>query len=114
MKKTLLLCFIFLLVGCNGLVDKDLEYHNSSNIEEENLVEALREHGVPVVETKSKDSIFGSKLNKVKPGAYEVDDKQLFIYEYKSADERDEGLEQFKKNTEEKIIKIEKRFFIFI
>ena len=100
MRKFISICLLLLLVGCS-LVDEDLVYHNSSNISEEDLVKALNENGVHVVETKSlKDDIFGSKLNLVKPGAYELGDKQLFIYEYTSADERDEGLEQFKKNTE--------------
>ena len=99
MKRIFILCFIFLLVGCS-LVDEDLGYYDSSNISEEDLVDALREHGVPVVESKLKDNIFGFKLNKVKPGAYELDDKQLFIYEYKTEDDRDKGLEQFNKNTE--------------
>lgn len=99
MRKFISICLLLLLVGCS-LVDEDLEHHISSNISEEDLVKALHEHGVHIVEIKSKDNIFGSKLNQVKPGAYELDDKQLFIYEYKSADERDEGLEQFKKNTE--------------
>ena len=100
MKKILILCFIFLLVGCS-YVDENLEHHTSSNISEEDLVKALHENGVLVVETTSlKDDIFGSKLNQVKPGAYEVDDKQLFIYEYQTEDNRDKGLEQFNKNTE--------------
>ena len=97
MKRIFILCFIFLLVGCSF---NNLEYYNSSNISEEDLVEAIREHGVPIVEAKSKDNIFGSKLNKVKPGAYELDDKHLFIYEYKTEDDRDKSLEQFNKNTE--------------
>ena len=95
----LLICLLLFLVGCS-LVDEDLEYYDSSNISEEDLVEALREHGVPVVETKLKDNIFGSTLNKVKPGTYELDDRQLFIYEYKTEVDRDKGLEQFNKNTE--------------
>jgi len=99
MKKFICISLLLFLVGCS-LVDEDLRYYDSSNISEEDLVEALREHGVPVVETKLKDNIFGSKLNKVKPGAYELDDKQLFIYEYKTEKDRDNGLEQFNKNTE--------------
>ena len=99
MKKFICIILLLFLVGCS-LVDEDLYYYDSSNISEEDLVDALREHGVPVVETKLKDNIFGSKLNKVKPGTYELDDKQLFIYEYKTEDDRDKGLEQFNKNTE--------------
>ena len=100
MKRILILCFIFLLVGCS-LVDNDLEYYDSSNISEDDLVEALHEHGVPVVETKLKDNIFGSTLNKVKPGTYELDDRQLFIYEYKTEVDRDKGLEQFNKTPKQ-------------
>ena len=99
MKKFICISLLLFLVGCS-LVDEDLNYYDSSNISEEDLVEALREYGVPVVESKLKDNIFGSKLNQVKPGAYELDDKQLFIYEYKTEDDRDNGLEQFNKNTE--------------
>ena len=99
MKRIFILCFIFLLVGCS-LVDEDFRYYDSSNISEEDLVKVLREYGVPVVETKLKDNIFGSKLNKVKPSAYELDNKQLFIYEYKTEDDRDKGLGQFTKNNE--------------
>ena len=96
MKKILLLCLTILLVGCSSV-----SVYESSHISEEDLVKALHEHGINVVETKSsKDTIFGSKLNRVKPGAYELDDKHLFIYEYKTTDERDKGLEQFHKNTE--------------
>lgn len=98
MKKILLLCLTILLVGCSSVSESVYE---SSHISEEDLVKALREHGVNVVETKSlKDTIFGSKLNRVKPGAYELDDKHLFIYKYNTADDRDKGLEQFHKNTE--------------
>ena len=99
MKKFIWIFLLLFLVGCS-LVDEDLGYYDSSNIAKEDLVEVLREHGVPVVETKLKDNIFGSTLNKVKPGTYELEDKHLFIYEYKTEDDRDKGLEQFNKNTE--------------
>ena len=99
MKKIIIICLLLFLVGCS-LVEEN-SVHVSSHITEEDLVKALREYGVNVVETKSsKDNIFGSKLNRVKPGAYELDDKQLFIYEYKTEDDPDKGLEQFNKNTE--------------
>ena len=94
MKKMISICLLLFLIGCSSV-------HISSHITEEELVKALHEHSVNVVETKSlKDNIFGSKLNRVKPSAYELDDKQLFIYEYKTTDDRDKGLEQFHKNTE--------------
>ncbi len=89
---------LLFLVGCDF---GESSVSVSSHISEEDLVKALREHGVNVVEAKSfKDNDFGSKLNKVKPGAYKLDDKQLFIYEYHTEDDRDKGLEQFNKNTE--------------
>ena len=94
MKKMISICLLLFLIGCSSV-------HISSHITEEELVKALHEHSVNVVETKSlKDNIFGSKLNRVKPSAYELDDKQLFIYEYKTEDDRDKSLEQFNKNTE--------------
>ncbi len=96
MKSIIIICLLLFLVGC------DLDSVNvSSHISEEDLVKALHEHGVNVVETKSsKETIFARKLNRVKPGAYELDDKQLFIYEYQTEEDRDKGLEQFNKNTE--------------
>ncbi len=73
---------------------------DSSHITEAEVVEAFQENNVKLVEVKApQDGIFGSKLKGVKPRAYELNSKFIFIYEFATADDPENGKKAFAEKT---------------
>ncbi|MBD7985060.1 hypothetical protein H9649_10720 [Sporosarcina sp. Sa2YVA2] len=77
-----------------------VQVDESSHITEEEVVTALQDNGVNLIEAEFKKNIFGSKLGDVKPRTYEVNEKPFFIFEFKSDNDLDKGKNEFAKKTE--------------
>ena len=94
MKRVISLFFLLFLTGC---VQDDV----SSYLSEEEIVEAFNEHNhiqLTKVES-SKEEIFATKLNGVKPGIYELEENRIYIYEFDSPDKLEKGKEDFLEKT---------------
>lgn len=77
-----------------------LQVNDSSHITEAEVVKAFQENSVKLVKVKPpQDGIFGSKLKGVKPGAYELNSKFIFIYEFATADDLENGKKVFADKT---------------
>lgn len=94
MKKIVSLCLLLLLAACESL-----QVNDSAHIKEEEVVSALHENGVDLVEAEFNKNVFGSKLEDVKPGTYEVNGKPFFIFEFKSEIDLTKGKKEFDKKT---------------
>ena len=94
MKKVLSLCLLLFLAAC-----QPVQVNDSSHITEEEVVTALQDNGVNLIEAEFEKNIFGSKLGDVKPGTYEVNEKPFFIFEFKSDNDLDNGKKEFDKKT---------------
>jgi hypothetical protein len=95
LKKVISLCLLLFLTACQLV-----QVNDSSHITEEEVVKALQENGVNLVEAEFPKSVYGSKLGNVKPIAYEVSGKPLFIFEFKTENELVKGKKEFAKKTE--------------
>lgn len=97
MKKIISLCLLFFLASCQPAV----QVSDSSHIAEEEVVDVFQENNIKLVEVESpQEGIFGSKLKGVKPGTYELNEKLIFIYEFATADDRENGKRAFAEKTE--------------
>ncbi|MEO4055085.1 hypothetical protein [Solibacillus sp. CAU 1738] len=95
MKKVISLCLLLFLAAC-----QPVQVYDSSNITEEVVVKALQGNGVNLLEAEFPKSVYGSKLENVKPRAYEVSGKPFFIFEFKTENDLDKGKKEFAKKTE--------------
>ena len=97
LKKMISLCLLLFLSSCQPAV----QVSDSSHITEAEVVDAFQENNVKLVEVKSpQEGIFGSKLKGVKPGTYELNAKFIFIYEFATADDCENGKRAFAEKTE--------------
>ncbi len=97
MKKIISLCLLFFMASCQPAV----QVSDSSHIAEEEVVDVFQENNIKLVEVESpQEGIFGSKLKGVKPGTYELNEKLIFIYEFATADDRENGKRAFAEKTE--------------
>lgn len=88
----LLMVLVSLLTAC---------YSIESDASVNQVISTLKKQKIILKEIKlSKKSIFGMKLNGVKPSSYELDGKKFLIYIFQSSQEREEGVEDFYKKTE--------------
>ncbi|WP_172372379.1 hypothetical protein [Sporosarcina jiandibaonis] len=94
LKKIFSLCFLLLLVSCQSV-----QVNDSSHITEEEVVKALRENGVNLVEADFPQSVFGSKLRNVRPRTYELNEKPFLIFEFETEIEREKGTKEFAEKT---------------
>lgn len=94
MKKIFNLCLLLFLAAC-----QPVQVNDSSHITEEEVVTALQDDGVNLVEAEFKQNVFGSKLGDVKPGTYEVSGKPFFIFEFKTENDLAKGKKEFDKKT---------------
>ncbi|MCL1696726.1 hypothetical protein [Lysinibacillus sp. BPa_S21] len=95
MRKIVSLCLLLFLVSCQSV-----QVNDSSHITEEEVVRVLQENGVKLVGAESsRENIFGSKLKDVNPGAYKLSEKQLFIYEFATVNDREKGTKEFAEKT---------------
>ncbi|MED4014658.1 hypothetical protein [Sutcliffiella cohnii] len=93
-KVTLILIsIVFLLTSCQSA--------NFHMITLDEVVSSFEKQQLDMKENSNfhNDSIFRMKLNGVKPSTYELGGKLLTIYIYKSAEEREKGLEDFQEKT---------------
>ncbi|WBL14767.1 hypothetical protein [Sutcliffiella sp. NC1] len=93
-KVTLfLISIVFLLTSCQSA--------NPHIITLDEVVSSFEKHQLDIKENSNfhNDSIFRMKLNGVKPSSFELDGKLLTVYYYKSAEEREKGLEDFEEKT---------------
>jgi hypothetical protein len=106
-KMGILLFFILTLITACSTVTKDNNLNSeissvddSSHIKEEDVVNVLKENHVELIETEfSQNNTFGTKLNNVEPGSYKLSEKRLFIYEYKTEEDREKGIKDFNEMT---------------
>lgn len=95
MKKRIILCVLLLLVSC-----QPQNTNESSHITEEEIVSALMKNEVNLEKAQiSKENIFGSKLNMVKPAVYKINDKELYIFEFNTEEALRKGLKEFDDQT---------------
>jgi hypothetical protein len=94
LKKLFSLCLLLFLVSCQSV-----QVNDSSPITEEEVVKALQENGVNLVEAEFPRSVFGSKLRNVKPRTYELSEKPFFIFEFETEIEREKGSVEFAEKT---------------
>ncbi|QCJ45432.1 hypothetical protein FAY30_26155 (plasmid) [Bacillus sp. S3] len=95
MRKIFILCLLLFLVSCQSV-----QVNDSSHITEEEVVRALQEKGVKLVEAEfPRENIFGSKLKSVKPGTYELSGKPFSVYEFASENDRKNGAKEFAEKT---------------
>ena len=95
MRKIFSLCLLLFLAAC-----QPVQVNDSSHIAEDEVVKALTDNGVNLVEAEFLKNVFGSKLGNVKPGTYEVSGKPFFIFEFKTENDLDKGKKEFAKKTE--------------
>ncbi|AST93582.1 hypothetical protein BC6307_21080 [Sutcliffiella cohnii] len=88
-----LISIVFFLTSCQSA--------NPHIITLDEVVSSLEKQQLAIKENSNfhNDSIFRMKLNGVKPTTYELDGKLLTVYIYKSAEEREKGLEDFEEKT---------------
>lgn len=94
MKKIFSLYLLLFLAACQAV-----QVNDSSHITEEEVVTALQDNGVTLVEAEFKKNVFGSKLRGVKPGTYEVSGKPFFIFEFKTENDLVKGKKEFDEKT---------------
>lgn len=94
MRKVISLCLLLFLAACQSV-----QVNDSSHITEEEVVKALQDNGVILVEAEFPKNVFGSKLRNVKPGTYEVSGKPFFIFEFKTENDLDKGKKEFAEKT---------------
>lgn len=94
LKKIGSLCLVFFLAACQSVT-------SSAYIAEAEVVEAFQRNKMNLVEihTPEEEDIFGSKLKGVKPGAYQLKEKLVFIYEFDTAADREDGKRVFVEKT---------------
>lgn len=93
LKKISSLCLVLFLAACQTVT-------NRAYIVEAEVVEAFQRNKMNLVEIHiQEEDIFGSKLKGVKPGTYQLDEKLIFIYEFKTADDREDGKRVFVEKT---------------
>jgi hypothetical protein len=95
LKKVISLCLLLFLAAC-----QPVHVNDSSHITKEEVVIAMQDNGINLVEAEFSKSVYGSKLRNVKPIAYEVGGKPFFIFEFKTENDLDKGLKEFAKKTE--------------
>ncbi|WP_042473813.1 hypothetical protein [Bacillus ndiopicus] len=89
MRTILIICFALVLIGCHA--------ESSEIITLDEVMDAFEQHDLELTKTKrSKNSILGTKLNGVKPSAYLLDNKSIYIYTFHSASDVQEALEEFR------------------
>lgn len=95
MKQVISFCLLLFLTGC-----VQAEVDTSAHISEGELVEALQNHHIELIEGSSvNENIFVTKLNGVKPGEYELNEKLIVIYEFDTPKEREKGEKEFATKT---------------
>ena len=94
LRKIISLCLLLLLVSCQSV-----QVNDSSRITEEEVVKALQENGVSLVEAEFLKNVFGSKLRNVQPRVYELNEKPFFIFEFETEIERENGTKEFAEKT---------------
>ncbi|MEK4531650.1 hypothetical protein MKY07_08790 [Solibacillus sp. FSL W7-1472] len=94
LKKIGSLCLVFFLAACQSVTSR-------AYIVEAEVVEAFQRNKMNLVEihTPEEEDIFGSKLKGVKPGAYQLKEKLVFIYEFDTAADREDGKRVFVEKT---------------
>ncbi|MBM7663626.1 hypothetical protein JOC25_000082 [Solibacillus kalamii] len=96
LKKIKSLCLVFFLAACQSAT-------SSAYIVEAEVVEAFQRNKMNLVEIhtpeEEEEDIFGSKLKGVKPGAYQLKEKLVFIYEFDTAADRENGKRVFVEKT---------------
>lgn len=97
LKKILSLCILLFLASCQS---ESVQVTDSAHITEAEVVEAFQENSVKLVEVNPpQKGIFGSKLKGVKPGEYELNSKFIFIYEFATTEDRENGKKAFAAKT---------------
>ena len=94
MKKILLIALssLFLLMGCQENPRNDITL--------DEILSSFKEQKLELQNNQvNRDSLFGMKLNGLKPKSYTLNVKPLFIYIYDSVDERKKGFEDFRDKT---------------
>lgn len=93
LKKIGSLCLVFFLAACQSVTSR-------AYIVEAEVVEAFQRNKMNLVEIHTpEEDIFGSKLKGVKPGAYQLKEKLVFIYEFDTAADREDGKRVFVEKT---------------
>lgn len=95
MKQVISFCLLLFLIGC---VQEG--FNDSSHISKAEVVEALQNNNIELTEgTFVEEDIFVSKLNGVKPGVYDLNEKLIVIYEFDTPEERENGEKEFANKT---------------
>lgn len=93
LKRVIIFCLLLFLTGC-------VQVSDSSHISEAEVVEAFYDNNVRLAEEKSQqEEIFSSKINGVKPGIYELNKKYIYIYEFDTPNNREDGKKVFVEKT---------------
>ncbi|MDW0115336.1 hypothetical protein QTL97_00070 [Sporosarcina thermotolerans] len=93
-RKYICICLLLFLAACQSVQVSD-----SSHITLEEVVIALQGKGVDLAEAEFPENVFGSVLENVKPGTYELGGKPFFIFEFKTENGRENGEKEFDKKT---------------
>ena len=94
MRKVIILCLLLFLAAC-----QPAQVSDSSHITEEEVVKALQDKDVVLIEAEFPRNVFGSRLRNVKPGTYEVSGKPFFIFEFETENDLDKGIKEFAEKT---------------
>ncbi|MDW0109759.1 hypothetical protein [Sporosarcina aquimarina] len=88
-----LISLLFLLTACQA--------NDPNAIILDEVLASFEEQQLSLKESKAtkNDNIFGMKLNGVRPSFYELDGKQVLVYIYNSNNQREKGLEDWRKKT---------------
>jgi hypothetical protein len=83
---------VFLLTVC--------QVNDPNAIRLEEVLSSFEEQQLSLKKSKvNRNHIFGMKLNGIRPSANEIDGKRILVYIYDSSDEREQGLEDWRKKT---------------
>ena len=93
-RRYICICLLLFLTACQSVQVSD-----SSHITQEDVVIALQRNGVDLVEADFPENVFGSVLENVKPGTYELNGKPFFIFEFNTENDRENGEIEFDKKT---------------
>lgn len=95
MSRIICLFLLLLMVSCQAE-----QVNDSSHITEEDVVTALKEKDVDLIEAEfSQTDIFNTELNNVEPGTYMLSEKLFYIYEFETEQDREKGLKEFNEKT---------------
>ena len=92
MKKLFIICLAFLLIGC--------QTSSNERLTADDILQLFEQHHLTLTEAKrDTNDMIGMKLNGVKPNAYLLDEKPLYMYVFRSTNAVQDAIKEFNEKT---------------